>query len=47
MSAPHLEFAEDDEEDMSQKVGIITGGASGLISPYLCGTATNAPQALV
>lgn len=29
MSAPHFDSAEDDEEEMTAKVGIITGGASG------------------
>lgn len=36
MSAPHFDPEEDpDDEEMVQKVGIITGGASGLPEPYV------------
>jgi hypothetical protein len=36
MSAPHFDPEEDpDDEEMVQKVGIITGGASGLPDPSI------------
>src|SRR5579862_8425984 len=42
MSAPHFDPEEDpDEEEMVEKVGIITGGASGLPEPYVLAVETD------
>jgi hypothetical protein len=32
MSAPHFELEDEEDEEMPEKVGIITGGASGMLS---------------